>query len=103
MGQDINLESEMKKPWNEPWFNIFCTHNQLCVPQYKVKNRVLGIYNFGSRSAQILFTFILDGDWTNWNNLHDKVTNGFPLFRELKQDNEKTPVCSQAFICFQSC
>ena len=30
MGQDI---SERKNPWFKPWFNIFCTHNQLCVPQ----------------------------------------------------------------------
>ena len=25
---------------------FYCIHNQLCVPQYKVMFRVLGIYNF---------------------------------------------------------
>ena len=36
MGQDISLKSKRKNPWFKPWFNIFCTHNQVCVPQYKV-------------------------------------------------------------------
>ena len=36
MEQDISLKSERKNPWFKPWYNIFCTHNQLCVPQYKV-------------------------------------------------------------------
>ena len=27
----ISLKSEI----NNPWFSIFCTHNQFCVPQYK--------------------------------------------------------------------
>ena len=35
-GVDYKLENEIKNPWFIPWFNIFCTHNQLCVPQYKV-------------------------------------------------------------------
>ena len=35
-GQDISLKSERKNPWFKPWFSIFCTHNQLCLPQYKV-------------------------------------------------------------------
>ena len=34
MGQDISLKSEKKNPCFKPWFHIFCTHNQLCVPQY---------------------------------------------------------------------
>ena len=34
MGQDISLKSERKNPWFKPWFNIFWTHNQLCMPQY---------------------------------------------------------------------
>ena len=33
---------------------FYCTHNQLCVPQYKV-NRVLGIYNFG-QTVKLNFT-----------------------------------------------
>ena len=26
---------------------FYCTHNQLCVPQYKVNVGILGMYNFG--------------------------------------------------------
>ena len=36
MGQDISLKSKRKNPWFKPWFNILCTHIQMCVPLYKV-------------------------------------------------------------------
>ena len=48
-GQGISFrKSERKTPWFKPWFNIVCTHNQLCVPQCSVRSmfRVLGIHNF---------------------------------------------------------
>ena len=60
MGQDIRLKSKRKHLLFKPWFNIFCTHNQLylCLVQ-----------NSFGRSKMVLV-------WPNWFGLdhNDLVT-----------------------------